>query len=117
MATVTELLTRADKFPDDLDCQCCGLIEELAEALREAVTWRAMDTAPKDGSEVLLTVELRAGMRGRMLVGHFMPGGHCIEDHPPIDRGWYFWNGSRFDGPAKPIGWRPLPPAYTKDGP
>jgi len=75
-----------------------------------ASPWRTMDSAPRDGREVLLRVELRAGMPGCQLVGHFMQGGHCIEDHPPIDRGWYFWNGCMFDKAAKPTHWMPLPP-------
>lgn len=71
--------------------------------------WREISTAPKDGSDVLLVVELRAGIKGRMLVGHYMPGGHCIEDHPAIDEGWYFWNGSMFDKASRPTHWMPLP--------
>jgi hypothetical protein len=69
---------------------------------------RSMDSAPKDGSEVLLQVELRAGLRGKFLVGHYMPGGHCIEDHPPIEEGWYFWNGGMFDKASRPVGWLPI---------
>ncbi len=75
----------------------------------EVEQWRPMDTVPKDGREVLLTVALRAGIPGQCLVGHWMPGGHCIEDHPPIDAGWYFWNGCMFDRASKPIAWMPLP--------
>lgn len=72
-------------------------------------TLQSMDTAPKDGSEILLKVKTRAGIPGKFLVGHYMPGGHCIEDHPPIDEGWYFWNGYRFDTASDPIAWAPLP--------
>ena len=68
-----------------------------------------IDTAPRDGTEILLQVESRAGVPGCLLVGHWMPGGYCIEDHPPIEAGWYFWNGSRFDRAAKPAAWLPLP--------
>jgi hypothetical protein len=71
--------------------------------------WHTMDSAPKDGSEVLIAVESRAGINGRCLVGHWMPGGHCIEDHPPIQEGWYFWNGCAFDKASKPIAWMALP--------
>lgn len=74
-----------------------------------AYRWRDMESAPLDGTEVLLQVEERAGARGRCLVGHFMPGGHCIEDHPPIERGWYFWDGRTFDKASKPLKWCPLP--------
>lgn len=74
------------------------------------MTWQKMESAPKDGTEVILLVQWRAGINGRCLVGHYMPGGHCIEDHPPIDEGWYFWNGIMFDKPSKPIAWASLPP-------
>ncbi|MEW4459475.1 hypothetical protein AB1K42_15390 [Roseibium algicola] len=70
---------------------------------------KPMETAPKDGKEVILEVESRAGRPGKFLVGHYMPGGHCIEDHPPIKEGWYFWNGCSFDIASKPIGWCDLP--------
>lgn len=71
--------------------------------------WLSMSSAPKDGTELLLLVERRAGVPGRCLVGHYMRGGHCIEDHPPIAEGWYFWNGMMFDNAAKPTGWLPIP--------
>ncbi|WP_269581881.1 hypothetical protein [Roseibium sp. Sym1] len=72
--------------------------------------WQTMDTAPKDGREVLLEVEQRAGIPGKCLVGHYMPVGHYIEDHPPISEGWYFWNGCMFDRASKPVKWCELPP-------
>lgn len=74
-----------------------------------AMKWQPIETAPKDGREVLLAVSLRAGISGKSLVGHYMEGGHCIEDHPPIDAGWYFWNGHQFDRAAKPTHWMALP--------
>ena len=99
-------------------CEACLLEywqaeKELAQlrdqSAREHRAWEAMETAPRDGTEVVLAVERRAGIPGRMLVGHYMPGGYCIEDHPPIAEGWYFWNGRMFDKAAKPIAWMPLP--------
>jgi hypothetical protein len=71
--------------------------------------WHPMDSAPKDGREIILKVKNRAGIPGKCLVGHYMPGGHCIEDHPSIAAGWYFWNGRMFDEAAEPIEWAPLP--------
>ena len=82
------------------------MLKQQNERLQE---WQPIETAPKDGSEVLLAVEVRAGVPHCLLVGHYMPGGHCIEDHPPIDRGWYFWNGCMFDKAAKPTHWMELP--------
>ncbi|AIY65210.1 hypothetical protein [Pseudoalteromonas piratica] len=75
--------------------------------------WQPMETAPKNGDEVILYVEKRAGIPGGFLVGHYMGGGHCIEDHPPIDAGWYFWNGCQFDLASKPLAWMPLPKVPT----
>jgi hypothetical protein len=86
-------------------------VKEVAElqALRATVDklpkWQSMKTAPRDGTEVLLQVEHRAGIPGKLLVGHYMPGGHCIGDHPAIDEGWYFWTGSMFDKASKPMRW------------
>lgn len=85
------------------------------ERLQAITTWHPMSTAPKTGEEVLLCVETRAGMDGKMLVGHFMPGGHCIDDHPPISEGWYFWNGCMFDKAAKPTCWMALPKADAEE--
>ena len=76
---------------------------------RCVMRWQPMETAPRDGREIIIKVESRAGMPGCCLVGHYMPGGYCIEDHPPIDDGWYFWNGCTFDKAAKPIEWAALP--------
>jgi|SRR6187399_1543215 len=81
--------------------------------------WRPMSTAPRDGTEVILVVEKRAGIPHQQLVGHWMPGGHCIEDHPPIAEGWYFWNGCMFDKASKPLAWMPSPvykPEEKKSG-
>ena len=69
--------------------------------------WQPTTTAPKDGREVALLVR-RAGALGG-IVGHWLPGGHCIEDHPPIAAAWYFWNGAAFDHAPEPLGWAPLP--------
>lgn len=71
--------------------------------------WQPMGTAPRDGREVLLAVKQRAGIQHGLLVGHYMGGGYCIEDHPPIDRGWYFWNGCMFDQAAEPTAWAEMP--------
>lgn len=87
-------------------------LAHMAAALPAPPTWQPIETMPpefKDGREVLLMVELRAGIPHQSLVGHWMPGGYCIEDHPPIGQGWYFWNGCMFDHASKPTHWQPLP--------
>lgn len=66
--------------------------------------WFPIDSAPKDGRDVLLLLGTRL-----CVVGHYMPGGHCIEDHPPIDKGWYYWNGAMFAVSDDPIAWTSLP--------
>lgn len=87
------------------------LIGDESRAVPAESPWELMDTAPKDGTEVLLIVKSRVGMPHGKLVGHYMGGGHCISDHPPIDEGWYFWNGCMFDRASEPLMWMPLPEA------
>lgn len=71
-------------------------------------TWQPISTAPKDGTELLLFVKNRAGLPG-CLVAHYQPGGHCIQDHPEIAEGWYFFSGRQFDLATQPTHWMPLP--------
>lgn len=113
MTTLPERLT---ELADTLDaCEWnhpLGSAEVCREAAKEIERlngWQPMKTAPRDGTEVLLRVAYRAGIPGKCLVGHWMPGGHCIGDHPPIDEGWYFWNGYMFDKASKPIAWLLIP--------
>ena len=88
----------------------------LRAALPSTRRWQSIETAPLDGREVLLRVKARAGIQGKCLVGHFMQGGHCVEDHPAIARGWYFWNGSMFDQAADPTDWMELPADEPTNG-
>lgn len=94
--------------------KCAETIQDRLAA-KPADEWQDISTAPKDGREVILQVQLRAGIRGKCLVGHYMPGGFCISDHPAIDAGWYFWNGCMFDKAAEPTKWMPLPPLSTTE--
>jgi len=98
------------KRADEAEARESKLLAEI-DRLRGESQRRDMSSAPKDGTEVVLWVKLRAGIPHCCLVGHYMPGGHCIEDHPAIDEGWYFWNGCMFDRAAEPIAWMPLPAA------
>lgn len=77
--------------------------------------WQPICTAPKDGTEILLRVNTPDGVPGNYLVGHYQPGGNCIDDHPPIDRGWYFFNGTQFNLASNPTHWMPLPKDETID--
>lgn len=108
---IEEILIRMREQIEMRDAEIATIRAENAEMLKDAWPrkWSPIGTAPKDGREVLLRVKLRAGILGRMLVGHYLPGGHCVEDHPPIDRGWYLWNGSLFDKTSEPTHWMPLP--------
>ncbi|HHA2913520.1 TPA: hypothetical protein ACOD97_000892 [Stenotrophomonas maltophilia] len=107
------------RVPHDIYAAVHGELAELKAALaaRQPVGWQPMETAPKNGTEILIEVEWRAGIRGKCLVGHYMAGGNCIEDHPPIDAGWYFWNGCMFDRAAKPVRWMHIPPAQAVELP
>ena len=101
---------------DTMGIQLLAQIEAEHQRLQDIVdklskVWQPMDSAPRDGTEVLLQVEWRAGIPGKHLAGHYMPGGHCIEDHPAIDEGWYFWTGGMFDLASRPIAWMPIPAA------
>lgn len=71
--------------------------------------WQSLADAPRDGTEVLLLATHPNRLGPRMYVAHWMPGGHCIEDHPPIVAGWYFDTGRCFDKAYKPLAWLPLP--------
>jgi len=81
----------------------------IAEVKRLAGTgWQPMKTAPRD-RECLVLVKRRPNDAGKLVIAHYMPGGHCIEDHPPIDEGWYFDTGRMFDKVWKAVAWMPLP--------
>lgn len=72
-------------------------------AEQQTAQWQPISTAPKDGGEVIL----RNANWNRVLA-HWMPGGHCIEDHPPIDAGWYYWSGNSYNIFDKPLHWMPI---------
>jgi len=64
--------------------------------------WRPMVCAPRGGQEI--TVKNAAGLERR---AHWCA---FVEDHPPIEPGFYFWTGTYNDLIRDPIGWRPSDP-------
>lgn len=78
---------------------CVGAIRAPAAAWRSDVE----NAGPKNKGYVLLV-----DGNGHKVLAHWQPGGHCIEDHPPIDRGWYYWNGREFDVFRNPTAWMPV---------
>lgn len=97
-----------DELAHELLCKRTNDLESFIEG-EPYNPWRPMDTAPKDGTEVLLKVEHHPSTQKEHVVGHYMPGGHCIEDHPAIAEGWYYWNGSYFGPVSNPVKWMPIP--------
>lgn len=59
-------------------------------------SWQPMSTAPRDGT----MLDLRF-VHGRSVVGHWLPGGHCIEDHQPVAAGWYYWERTYWNSVAE----------------
>jgi hypothetical protein len=72
--------------------------------------WQSIETAPKD-REILVRCQNRAGLPGTV-VAHFCD---YVEDHPPIDAAFYFWNGAMFTPATKPTHWMPLPDPPVQD--
>ena len=98
-----------------MTCPFCGcprgaVDPELLPKVQAGKSWLPISTFPKNErgepkpGEVLL--KLASGIT---VVGHWMPGGFCIEDHPSIEAGWYTWAGSMFDLAHQPTHWMPLP--------
>lgn len=110
LSALQAIIRGSQEFAPAVKQQAAEIIGDTLAALAAISNgWQPIETAPKDGSEVLLRVKLRAGIADGRLVGHYIQGGHCIEDHPPVDRGWYFWNGCMFDQASEPTHWMPLP--------
>lgn len=109
----------AQMEPTHYTCMTCGHAYDGHSTCRcESLTASKLvlsdiASAPRDGREVLLLVKERAGISCRFLVGHWMPGGHCIEDHPPIAAGWYYWTGAIFGLAEVPTHWAQLPDSKT----
>ena len=82
-------------------------IDEARTAVTELVEWQPIETAPKDGSNVLLLTE-----RGNV----FAP---CVYQEAGViseDGFWLVWRSHDFDEVANPTHWRPLPAPPTQGG-
>lgn len=86
---------------------------DALDALLAAVTWRPIESAPKDGTNVLLRVgKVDAGFVGMAVqIGRWVPGDPIIRKGP---RGRSMWRYQRsasanFDECHQPTHWLPLP--------
>lgn len=86
-------------------------LEDIASRI-VAPAWQPITTAPKDGTEILVRCQNRAGLPGTV-VAHFCS---WVEDHPPIAETFYFWDGVQFKEAVKPTHWMPLPDPPALNG-
>lgn len=91
-----------DEQPDgDIHGECAAEINELRAKLN-AMEWQSMETAPKDGTNVLLI-----NRRGNMATGLWQGSEHS--------EGWWIRGGSLpsvfFNDHHGPTHWMPLPKA------
>jgi len=63
--------------------------------------WLPIETAPKDGTEIVCWVRLRGGVKTYRIVKWHEPGGDK-------DRAYWLVRGGG-TGDTPPMGWRPLP--------
>ena len=91
------LLEEADGLFNAKGEELADIISRLSAALREVTAWRPMETAPRDGTDVLVADE-----GGELFVAFW----------EPTDEQWIFATSPRGwrVGVAKPVGWLPLPP-------
>lgn len=121
--TRQELQDLAHQLRCDKNDGAAHVVLRASDALTELQhrsRWRCMSTLPMVNGEprhgeFLIRFKqpatYRRAERVRVVVAHWMPGGHCIEDHPPIARGWYYDNGGEVIQFATetPMDWAPLP--------
>jgi hypothetical protein len=74
--------------------------------------WRPIETAPKDGTKLLLTNDRHP--QCLMIVGHWAQD-LSGEEQPPF-QGWFHWSGCGFAQlPDEPTHWQPLPNPPIKE--
>lgn len=66
--------------------------------------WRDMESAPKDGSEVLIAVN------GRPLISHYRVSEHIVNGKSSSRfEGWFMPFAYSFSDPPEPTHWSPIP--------
>lgn len=95
------------------------------------MTWQAIETAPKDGTTVLLYCPQGDGSPGsthRVTVGEWCsdPGGtteyrdaqgrYIGQDDRDGFEGWVSWDGGFSEDTMMPTHWQPLPPPPQEQG-
>jgi hypothetical protein len=80
--------------------------------IAEKREWRPIETAPKDGTKLLLTNDRHP--QCLMIVGHWAQD-LSGEEQPPF-QGWFHWSGCGFAQlPDEPTHWQPLPNPPIKE--
>lgn len=66
--------------------------------------WKSCVNPPKSPRDVRLVTHT-----GQYMEAHYLAGGHCVEDHPPIAAGWYHWTGTYYEQVSNPAKWMDIP--------
>lgn len=77
----------------------------LAPRPGHVVEWQDIETAPLDGTEVIV-LSMLAG-RPVCHAAHYTEGGG--EEQPRFGPDWFYWNGNMFVDIDRPTHWIPLP--------
>jgi len=118
-----DVIAEGDRMPDDPAHECVfvdmrpddfrALLREAADALEAAREdgWQPMETAPKDGTRVLLRIE----WSDEPVVGEFTHDRwRACTEHYEVSCGAYCYGGSvSSDKDMKPIAWARIPPIDT----
>ena len=84
-------------------CHKCNRAMVRKPAANES-PWKSCDSPPKNPRDVRLVTHT-----GQYMEAHYLTGGHCIEDHPPVAAGWYHWTGTYYDRVPNPDKWMDIP--------
>jgi hypothetical protein len=117
------LIAELTRERDELAQQRGELLQRVVE-LEGASAWQPIETAPKDGTTVLLAAP------GRVTAGEWhaeqwptaaeyhSSTGEYLGQHETgecVEASWYSWDGG-FTNENPPTGWMPLPPAPKTEG-